>query len=140
MSVEFKAGRYYVGDLCYVINDEHWDELGEKTNWFQDSDSFEFKGKTVFIAGTAYGDGTYSDNCGLDYSVDAGVIGCIPYEIIDNNFEGEGGQILDFEKNFIAYEEGGTFYFGNREIYTKDFDEEDDEYYFDDEYEEEDEE
>lgn len=135
MSIKFKAGKYYVGDLCYVINDKNWDELIKKTSCFSE-ESFEFKGKEVFVAGTAYGDGTYYDNNGREYSVDAGLIGVIPFEIIDNNEEGDGGQIIDFTNDFIAYEDDGKFYIDNFIIDTKEDDEEYDEEY-DEDYEEE---
>jgi hypothetical protein len=122
--VNFKAGKYYVGDPCYVISDEHWDELGEQTNWFQNNDSFKFKGNTCFTCGTAYGDGTYYDYEGREYGVDAGLIGVVPFKCIDDNFKGEGGQIIEFNEDFQAYEQDGTFFIGDITIETGDLDEE----------------
>lgn len=130
MSVNFKAGKYYVGDLCYVINDKNWDKIGEETDWFQNGDSFEFKGEVVFVSSTAYGDGTYYDNKGKHYHVDAGLIGVIPFNIIDENENGDGGQIIDFEKDFTAFEDDGMFFIDDIRIDTKgdeDYDEYDDE-------------
>jgi len=128
MSVNFKAGKYYVGDLCYVINDKHWDELGEKTNWFQNDEQFEFKGKTIFVSHTAYGDGRFNDYQGREYFVDAGLIGVIPFDIIDNNEIGDGGQIIEFEKDFYAScSDKGIFKIGNITIDTSNEDEEEDE-------------
>ena len=128
MSVIFKAGKYYVGDLCYVINDKHWDELGEKTNWFQNDEQFEFKGKTVFVSHTAYGDGRFNDYQGREYFVDAGLIGVIPFDIIDDGKTGNGGQIIEFEKDFYAScSDKGIFKIGNITIDTSNEDEEEDE-------------
>jgi hypothetical protein len=134
MSVNFKAGKYYVGDLCYVINDKHWDEIGEKTDWFQNGESFEFKGKTVFVSHTAYGDGLYYDGKGREYSVDAGLIGVIPFDIIDENEKGKGGKVIEFKKDFKAYEKDGKFFIGDFIIDTKEEDEEDEEEYDDEDY------
>lgn len=131
--VNLKAGKYYVGDLCYVINDKHWDELGEQTDWFQKGNNFQFKEQTVFVSGTAHGDGRFSDNSGRVYCVDAGLIGVIPFDVIDDNFEGKGGQIIEFEKDFTAHEGKGIFYIGNIEIDTYGWDEEEEEHWDEDE-------
>jgi len=135
MSVNFKAGKYYVGDLCYVINNENWEILGKKTNWFQDDEQFEFKEKTVFFARTAHGDGRFYDRNDYEYSVDAGLIGVIPFDIIDKNEEGRGGQVIEFANDFIVYEEDGKFHIGSIMIDTSEDEDEDDEddYYEDDE-------
>jgi len=126
--VNFKAGKYYVGDLCYVINETNWDELLDTTNYFEGG-SFIFKDKEGFVANTAYGDGRYYDDEGREYCVDAGLIGVIPFEIIDDNFEGKGGQIIEFTHDFNAYEENGTFFIDDFEICTKE--EEEEEIYID---------
>jgi len=85
--------RYYIGDLCYVMHDE-WDEV---CNLFFPSDEAndnidgEFQladGRKFFSLSTKYGDGTYLDNFGRSYSVDAGLIGAIKVgDIRDPNFE-----------------------------------------------------
>lgn len=132
MSVNFKAGKYYVGDLCYVINNEHWQEILNRTNFFGNfgDESFEFKGKICFISSTANGDGRFYDYEDREYSVDAGDIGVMPFDIIDDNFKGKGGQIIEFENDFIAScTDKGMFKIGDIRIDTDDFaeDDEDDE-------------
>jgi hypothetical protein len=72
---------YYVGDLCYVLH-EVWEEvcdclfphITEGTRWGTHTLS---DGRVIRLHGTAYGDGTYLDNHGREYGVDAGLIGCI---------------------------------------------------------------
>jgi len=126
MSVKFKAGTYYVGDLCYVINDQNWEVLGEKTHWFQDDDKFEFKGREVFVSSTAYGDGLFRDYQDREYSVDAGLIGVIPFDIIDDNKTGSGGQIIVFENDFSAScSDKGIFKIGDITIDTSNDEDED---------------
>lgn len=119
MSVLFSKGKYYIGDPCYVISNKNWDKLIEETNHFA-NEEFKFKGKTCFAAGTAFGDGTYYDEEGREYCVDSGLIGVIPFEILDINTEGRGGQIVEFEEDFLASVENGTFRFGNITIVTDD--------------------
>lgn len=133
------AGTYYVGDLCYVVNDDDWSDFCERS--FPDSYTevvgiFEtFEGINYANFGTKYGDGGYADYNGRKYSVDSGSIGCIPVCALSDEFDSEAsaklGNIIDFPGAFeVGYdEETGTIIFGNVEIMTGDVDEdEDDEY------------
>ena len=70
------AGEYYMGDPCYVIDEDLWDKFCDV--YFQGEGVFEFEGHQVFAVSTAYGDGSYTDNLGNEYGVDAGMIGLIP--------------------------------------------------------------
>lgn len=137
---KFKAGKYYVGDPCYVISDENWMPLLESTKYFENENQ-EYKGQQIFTEGTAHGDGCFTDNFGREYGVDAGLIGIIPFEVIDDNRTGDGGQIIEFEKDFEVYtSELGIFHFGDIVIDTAEEDyEEDNEEWEEDEIEEEDE-
>ena len=73
---------FYIGDICYVLSDEVYHDIWGSQNSYQDGKiqvgNYEFA-----VDRTAYGDGYYLDNNGKDYSVDAGVIGCVPFELID---------------------------------------------------------
>jgi hypothetical protein len=79
------AGRYYIGDLCYVMDDDEWDEFCSitiKGNECLDGE-FEMRdGRKFATYGTRWGDGEYRDQQGNRYSVDAGLIGCIRVEDI----------------------------------------------------------
>lgn len=130
----FKSGKYYVGDLCYVVNNNNWDKLLDDTDYFGNND-LKFKDEVIFASNTAYGDGTYYDNKGRDYSVDAGLIGVMPFGIIDENEIGRGGQIIEFEKDFKAYEEDGKFYIDDFIIDTKEDEKENEEEEVKEEYE-----
>jgi hypothetical protein len=75
--MKMKKGEYYVGDLCYVLSDEQWDELCDKMA-VHDMGYFELSDKTkVCIYHTAYGDGEYESNVGTLHPVDSGTIGCV---------------------------------------------------------------
>lgn len=71
---------FYVGDICYVLSDEDYDnEWGKKHNY--ESGRYEIRGNSFEVDGTAYGDGSYYDDYGNEYGVDAGVIGIVPIEL-----------------------------------------------------------
>ena len=138
------TARYYVGDLCYVLDNDVWNEVCNQTPF--DNSTFEFElsdGRKYLLFSTAYGDGTYNDNEGNPYSVDSGTIGAIKVDdIVDtkglNNAVNNGlGHIRDLpaeidEINCEYYE--GTIYIHNVVIYTgNDYDLDDEEEFEDDE-------
>ena len=117
----FPAGKYYVGDLCYVMHDE-WDEVCGK--FFEGRDDhgcnqgvFQLKDGRKFASfNTKWGDGVYFDQDGEEYGVDAGLIGCISLNDIDLNADGNstlGGQIIQFDSDFTV--SGGEIYESRRD-------------------------
>ena len=128
-----QAGKYYVGDLCYVLGDR-WDEVCNiiiVDNQCLDGE-FELEDGTKFaIYGAAYGDGFYSDQRANGYPVDSGSIGCV---LVDQITEGQLditlGNTFNFEEDFETYEEGGVIIIGDIVIDTagEEEDEEDDDY------------
>ena len=102
------AGKYYVGDLCYVLHDE-WDECcslffrGRNDHGCNEGEFNLKDGRRFASFNTQYGDGCYFDQQGREYGVDAGLIGCILVEDINAfnnaNFT-TGGQIVEFEAPF----------------------------------------
>lgn len=125
------AGRYYVGDLCYVMHDV-WDEVCDlmfPSSYNGDGVYGKFKlkdGREFAVYPTMYGDGAYYDGAGNEYSVDAGVIGCIlESDIRDSEAWASGGNVIDFPKEFRTWEDRGTICFGNLTIDTAGYDEND---------------
>jgi hypothetical protein len=118
-----KAGKYYVGDLCYVLHDR-WDEFCSLTiNGHRVLDGeFNLADGTRFATYTTmYGDGCYSDEQGNEYGVDAGLIGCVALEDINFNDESNftsGGRIVEFVKDFTTFSSGGVISFGGVSIDT----------------------
>jgi len=83
------AGKYYVGDPCYVIDNAKWDDFLEA--WYEpfggDGNKaaaavFEFEGHSVFVTDTNTGDGIFEDQHGAVYPVDAGMIAAIPVALV----------------------------------------------------------
>lgn len=133
MSHILPAGRYYIGDPCYVLGtNDHakWMSILDATNYF-DGEVYELDGHKVWAHGTAYGDGCYSDNNNNSYPVDAGLIGVIPMELVEGieRVEKQGlGAIHTFDAPFECSYDDGTFLIGDIIIETgaEDEDEEED--------------
>ena len=130
-------GKYYIGDLCYVMSDEEGEEFCSITIDGMKVIDGEFQlkdGRRFATYGTAYGDGVYHDQYGHSYSVDAGLIGCIKVEDIRaEKYENllDLGSIMEFDKSFVTSggrnEEDweGTIQFGHVMIETNPVEEED---------------
>ena len=102
------AGRYYVGDLCYVMTDKEWDQFCSitiKGNQCLDGEFEMPDGRKFATYGTAWGDGCYRDQYGNEYAVDAGLIGCIRVEDIRaekyDKIE-DLGTIHEFTSDFVT--------------------------------------
>ena len=131
------AGKYYIGDLCYVMHPE-WDEVCDlffPANHPPRGVEGEFTlkdGRRFASFSTAYGDGTYRSNIGTSHSVDAGIIGCIRVEDIrDDQYDNieELGAIVEFNQPFEVSSDQGLLIFGHVQIETAGgYDEEEDEY------------
>lgn len=127
------AGKYYVGDLCYVMHDA-WDEMMDI--FFPDNSGLPKDGEFVLKDGrrfasysTQYGDGLYPSNIGSNFSVDAGLIGCIRVEDIRDPEATETrmkalGAIVEFGTDFVTESSAyGTIQFGRVVIETGDLEE-----------------
>lgn len=83
VSANIPAGTYWVGDPCYAFEDhELWLRL--LTSGGIDRQSIprvmecSADGARFVASSTAHGDGTYKDQQGREYPVDAGLIGVVP--------------------------------------------------------------
>lgn len=129
------AGKYYIGDPCYVIGHEdhsRWSRFCDILFKTPDDCMREFEGTQMFAAGTAFGDGCYDSTLGIGFGVDAGLIGAVPIELTDQDIPTSElkrlGTIVTFEEDFVAErDEDGTFYFGDIKIWTGDTEEDEEE-------------
>ena len=109
------AGRYYIGDLCYIKTLD-WDDLLKVSN-FEDGAFTLSDGRDFVIMGTAYGDGTYYDNENREYGVDSGTIGII--SVPQDHQPVLGGNLVDFDEEFEVWPFNGKLHFGDVVIETK---------------------
>jgi hypothetical protein len=113
-----RSGTYYVGDLCYVMHPQ-WDEVcnlmfATGNNSVLDGEFNLANGVRFTLHSTAYGDGTYQDQQGREYPVDAGLIGCIRVEdVVDPEAWLEGMQTVEFNEQFELQYDGGVISFVN---------------------------
>ncbi len=89
---------HFIGDPCYFLhtieaggatNDELWVESFcealEKAESGEDFDGhLTYMGHPIFVHSTAFGDGSYEGSDGRSYPVDAGIIGAIPFDLIED--------------------------------------------------------
>lgn len=139
--MKFKAGTYYIGDPCYVIqdNDENWDQFLQ--NYY--NHQAEFKGFPVFVEETYFGDGSYVDNVnGIQHFVDSGLLSVMPIELVqqegdksdeeliltNEHSDTRGYSVITFEEDFDATMCKGVLVVGHIVIDTsyEDWDGEDD--------------
>ena len=123
----FPAGRYYIGDLCYVLP---WERTLAITKMLDGE--FYLDGNKFVIYSTAYGDGSYPavDDLGylVDYCpVDSGTIGMITTAHM-NEFDCIHGMVVDMDEDFTTSPEFGKYgilKFGHILVHTGFEDEED---------------
>jgi len=77
MKVTMPPGVYILGDPCYVIPENMWDDFCESTKGYNYK-RLEHEGHTAMAFGTDHGDGAFYDQQGREYGVDAGMIGLVP--------------------------------------------------------------
>lgn len=106
-----KAGKYYIGDLGYIVAD--WDMFCNECldNEGEFSMSNGIKGCYFF---TKYGDGTYHDDLGNSYDVDAGLIGCVRIDSVGLIVDAfDAGAIIEFKTEFTCSKDNGVLRFGH---------------------------
>jgi len=104
------AGKYWVGDLCYVMREE-WDEVcglffKDRQDHGCNEGLFTLKDGRKFVSfNTKWGDGGYYDEAENNYGVDAGLIGCILVSDIkhgDDFHNLDGGHVHEFTSPFTC--------------------------------------
>ena len=127
--VKVPAGRYYVGDLCYVIKaNDLWNKVVDAM--FPNGQNecvdglLEVEGHQMVSYSTMYGDGTYYGN-GHRFPVDAGLIGLISLDTLeamghelDIKHLLDHGTVRHFVEDFECSSENGTLQFGSLFIDT----------------------
>lgn len=118
------AGTYYIGDLCYVMDNDEWDAYCKIVIDGHRCKQGEFvmeDGRRLATYNTAYGDGEYVSNIGTSHLVDSGSIGCIRIEDIRANKYDDLtglGAIVEFKSEFRTDDNDGQLIFGHVVIDT----------------------
>jgi len=100
-------GTYYVGDLCYALEDDIYHgvfgDKGYVNGLYRNEEDF------FLVSGTAFGDGEYVDTEGRSYSVDAGILGICPIALAKKGTD--GGHVVEFDGATECYFRAGMFSF-----------------------------
>lgn len=118
------AGKYYVGDLCYVMHPQ-WKEVcdilfaNRDDNGCNEGEFTLANGVRFAIYNTEFGDGTYPDDEGNFYPVDAGCIGCIRVEdVYDPEWWLDGMTVHTFTEDFTTSTDGSDIRIGDVVVHT----------------------
>jgi len=114
------AGAYYVGDLCFVV-DDRWDQIRDLTT----KDGAQLEGEFVFPSGGRFatynvgrGDGEYQDQHAGFYTLHSGLIGCVRIQDIHQNYWPNIplGRRVVFTDEFHTGQQGDVIMFGHIHI------------------------
>ncbi len=124
---------FYVGDICYVLGDKLYHGVWGANGYSDGECTDPETGLKFAVAGTAYGDGEYEGSDGKFYGVDAGVIGIVPLELVENERGLSLGSVHECAGTAEMKAEDGCFVFtlpNGKEIVilTGDMDEEEEEW------------
>jgi hypothetical protein len=130
---DIPPGKYYVGDICYALDDKVYDRVFGGEDY--ESGCYTCEDGFFMVANTAYGDGSYKGTNGKEYAVDAGVIGIVSEKLIDHDSGSLcGGHIHTFKYPIHVSFKGGIFKFDSQaHTFTIDTVGRDDDYYEDSE-------
>ena len=82
---------FYIGDVCYALSDDIYDNVwGEKHNYNEGLIEVPERGCGFAVGSTYNGDGKYRGSNSFRYPVDAGVIGIVPLELVEQDTSGVG--------------------------------------------------
>ncbi len=105
------AGRYWVGDLCYVLREE-WHKVPFGDGIYRLAD-----GRRIAKFTTGHGDGVYDDDQGNEYGVDSGSLGCIlAADIRGDSANRENGALVTANAPFVPRRDGGVLHLAGLEI------------------------
>ena len=135
IEVEVPAGKYVLGDPCYAVPHDKWNELLESCSCFNNPIgrfSTYNRGSTIIHSavafGTRWGDGCYRGTDGNFYPVDAGLIGLVPLSASSNELRDDLSTVVTFDKPTICSTDGkGKLRFGHITIDTDPDEEDEDE-------------
>lgn len=125
-TIVLPPGKYVIGDPCYTVPDEEWDNVLDESECFGGQCWAKFRTETghssyVVAFSTRWGDGCYFDKEERSYGVDAGLIGIIPF---GNGIRATAGtQLVEFTGTVSCYYRDGKIVFSDVVIDTDPYDE-----------------
>jgi hypothetical protein len=108
-SFEVPAGNYYIGDLCYALSDEVYDNIFGGTGYSTGVYKEKSTGHLFAVGRTAWGDGEFEGSDGRLFGVDSGTIGICSAALMKKS--GNGGHLYTFGSPVKCHFKMGWFTF-----------------------------
>lgn len=105
------AGRYYIGDIGYVIKEDIYENIFGDTNF--EPGHYKMKDGEFLVNRTAYGDGSYPGSNNYQYDVDAGIIGITNISLCIDENKLYGGTLHTFTEPVKCSFTQGLFMFSS---------------------------
>jgi hypothetical protein len=126
----FPPGKYYIGDLCYALQEDIYDRVFGGQGYDEGLYSSELGSFMMYGTG---GDGEFKGSDGYGYPVDAGLIGIASLACCNPEKDVYGGKVFTFDKPVECSFNDTAFTFYSGDFYLRISNHGD----YDDEYEEE---
>ncbi len=123
----FPAGKYYIGDLCYALQEDIYDRVFGRQGY--DEGLYSSDLGSFMMHGTG-GDGEFKGSDGYMYPVDAALIGIASLACCNPEKEIYGGKVFTFDKPVECSftDEAFTFYSGDHYLRISNWGDYDNEY------------
>ena len=128
MTTRLPAGKYWIGDLCYILNEENGYDWGRVARLLivsgRSGGIFETQGVKFYIGRTLHGDGCYYDDEWDEnkYGVDSGTIGCVLVDTVNGDWTPtQLGHVHEIKEEFEPHCDNGLFNIGHVRIDTGDW-------------------
>jgi len=105
------AGRYYIGDLCYVLNESIYQGVFGDNGY--EPGHYKIVAGEFMLNRTAYGDGAYIGSNDYAYGVDAGIIGIASMSVCAPEEDVYGGTLHTFTEPVTCAFNNGRFQFSS---------------------------
>jgi hypothetical protein len=112
----FPAGKYYIGDLCYALNEDIYDKVFGGQGYDEGLYSSDLGSFMMYGTG---GDGEFKGSDGHAYPVDAGHIGIASLACCNSEKDIYGGKVFTFEKPVECSFNDEAFTFYSADFYLR---------------------
>lgn len=113
-------GKYFIGDPSAVFDDELLERVLRATNFFSMPTPVMIMGAKLWGMRGVTTQKVFSDQNGVEYQVNDGVLGAVPIELIDVPEGEEHGTVIDAPDGLQVAFENGVFHFNEIAINTND--------------------
>lgn len=111
-------GTYYIGDICYFLNQPIYDTIFGGEGYTSGLYARKSDNAFFMVDNTAYGDGAYKGTDGFEYGVDAGIIGIVSRALgPESDDKVYGGKLHTFKEPVEIKFKDGMFRFNSHSKY-----------------------